>query len=99
MSIRTKSLVIVLLFATLALSLVGPAISGISSIQQAKAAMSGQNGKPGTNECGNPTSHCNVGGGAGGSGNVDNRGNSLNGNGGNGGFAEGKCTSRFQDIC
>jgi len=41
-----QSLVIVLL-ATLALTLVGPAVSGISSIQQAKAATSVQNGKMG----------------------------------------------------
>jgi hypothetical protein len=86
---RNTSLVIILL-ATIALTLIVPAVSGISLLQQqAMAATNGQNGRPGTN-C-SAGSGCRVGGSTGGSGNDDNRENSFNGNGGNGGFTDGQC--------
>lgn len=62
---RNTSLVIFLL-ATIALTLIVPAVSGISLLQQqAMAATNGQNGRPGTNAC-SAESGCRVGGGTGG---------------------------------
>jgi hypothetical protein len=46
----SKSLAIILL-ATFALTFTVPVVSGIYSIQQANAAVSGQNGKNGTAHC------------------------------------------------
>ena len=60
-------------------------MSGISSLQQAKAETSGQNGKMGINDCKQPLL-CRVEGGFGGVDNVPNLGDSFNGNGGNGGI-------------
>jgi hypothetical protein len=48
---RNISLAIILL-VTLVLTLIVPAVSGISLLQQAKAERSGQNGAEGINECG-----------------------------------------------
>ena len=66
---------VILLLATVALTLIAPAVSGISLLKQAKGDTSGQNGKDGFK----------TQGGKGGSGNVKNQGSSLNGNGGDGG--------------
>jgi hypothetical protein len=74
----------IFLLATLALTFMVPAMSGISLLQHVKAATSGQNGKGGNNFCSDP-SKCHVSGGACGFGNVMNTGMSFNGNGGNGG--------------
>ena len=91
MSKTSKTSLAIILLATLALTFMVPSISGISLLQQqAKAATTGQNGKPGTNECTNP-SQCHIGGGAGDSFNDDNQGLSFTGNGGNGGFTRGPC--------
>ena len=87
---NSKMLVIILL-ATVALTLMGPAVSGISLQQQAKAETSGQNGKGGTidsatspdcNRTPPSMPKCTVFGGKGGVGNVQNEGMSFNGNGG-----------------
>src|SRR5689334_4208835 len=76
----------IFLLATVALTLMMPAVSGISLLQQqAKAEKSGQNGKDGIiNDC-LATSHCNVKGGSGGSRFVGNSGDASSGNGGDGG--------------
>jgi hypothetical protein len=84
-NMRNTSLGIILL-VTLVLTLIVPAISGISFLQQAKAERSGQNGAAGVMNCPGDA-YCDVRGGPGGFGNVGNMGESSNGNGGNGGKA------------
>jgi hypothetical protein len=60
---RSKTLVIILL-ATVALTLIVPAVSGISLLQQANAETSGQNGKNGVSGC-TGEQKCQLEGGAG----------------------------------
>lgn len=91
-----KSFVIILL-ATLALTLMVPAVSGISLLQQAIAARSGQNGIQGINSC-TPPSACHVEGGKGGTGNVANIDDSFNGNGGDGGRARSPPTNTIKGL-
>jgi hypothetical protein len=82
---------VIILLAIVALTVIGPVMAGISPQQQAKAAISGKDGKGGTitisPDCNAPHTErkCAVIGGKGGVGNVQNEGMSFNGNGGDGG--------------
>ena len=58
---------VIILLATVALTLMVPAVSGISLLQKTKAETSGHNGKDGTNDCFSAPL-CHVNGGKGGSG-------------------------------
>jgi hypothetical protein len=92
----SRQSLIVILLATVALTLMGPAVSGISLLQQqAKAEKSGQIGEDGFNEC-TLKSQCDIDGGFGGVDNVANSNNSLNGNGGDGGLA--RCFNAATDC-
>ncbi len=88
-----ESKTLIILLATVALTLFGTAPSGISLLQQVNAATSGQKGMDGYlgpdpyavshHACDDAA--CGVQGGAGGLNNNGNQANSYNGNGGNGG--------------
>jgi hypothetical protein len=80
----SKTYLAIILLSTLALTLIGPTVSGVSLVQQAKAERSGQHGWSGPEYCSSPAV-CYTDGGPGGLDNDGNHDDSSNGNGGNGG--------------
>jgi hypothetical protein len=98
----SKTSLVIILLATIALAFLVPAVSGVSLLQHAKAETSGQNGMYGPNFCpiqpySPAPAGCNTRGGFGGSYNLGNLDQSSNGNGGPGGIIV-RCDSFYTCV-